>query len=256
MRLPLNCMQCVLEKREKAHDELYPTEFRDDGRYEIRCSYGHSTITLLSQQKFELLFDIGAYAIVDGYYREAISSFSSSLERFYEYAIRIFLERLTKSDELFQSGWSTIKNQSERQLGAFIFLWMQQFKEVPVLLTNSKIEFRNSVIHKGKIPSRDEALNYGNSVLDVIRPKLNKIKEIFPEEISNLSRYHQMESQLAKDEGKQKSFMGILTLLSLTFTDTIYQTGRLEQYVTMLEERRRSEFGVNKIRREMFHPRT
>ena len=52
-------------------------EFRDDGRYEITCPKGHSSFTIPQQQKFELLFDIGAYAITDGYYREAISSFTS-----------------------------------------------------------------------------------------------------------------------------------------------------------------------------------
>ncbi len=66
-------------------------EFRDDGRYEVTCPKGHKSVTILQQQKFEVLFDIGAYAIVDGYYREAVSSFTSSLERFYEFFVKAVL---------------------------------------------------------------------------------------------------------------------------------------------------------------------
>ncbi len=51
--------------------------FREDGRYEMTCLKGHSSITFLQQQKFEILFDIGAHAIIDAYYREAVSSFTS-----------------------------------------------------------------------------------------------------------------------------------------------------------------------------------
>ncbi|WP_238149350.1 hypothetical protein [Arsenophonus endosymbiont of Aleurodicus floccissimus] len=69
--------------------EFRTVEFKNDGRYEITCQNGHSSITFLQQQKFEILFDIGACAIIDGYYREAVSSFTSALERFYEFFIKV-----------------------------------------------------------------------------------------------------------------------------------------------------------------------
>ena len=47
---------------------------------QIKCSRSHETTAILQEQKFEILFDIGAHAILDGYYREAVSSFTSSLE--------------------------------------------------------------------------------------------------------------------------------------------------------------------------------
>ncbi len=62
---------------------------RDDGIYEATCPEGHKTYTLLQQLLFEVLFDIGAYAITDGYYREAVSSFTASLERFYEFYVKV-----------------------------------------------------------------------------------------------------------------------------------------------------------------------
>jgi hypothetical protein len=61
-------------------EEISTVEFTDDGLYEATCPKGHKSITILQQRKFEILFDIGIYAINDGYYREAISSFTASLE--------------------------------------------------------------------------------------------------------------------------------------------------------------------------------
>ncbi|RKR31632.1 hypothetical protein [Paraburkholderia sp. BL17N1] len=46
------------------------------------------TLVDLRQQKYEALFQIGAYATEDGYYREPVSSFTASLERFYEFFVR------------------------------------------------------------------------------------------------------------------------------------------------------------------------
>jgi len=80
MRLMVSCMQC-LQEFGKPSNEFARVEFRDDGRYELTCSVGHTTTTILQQQKFEVLFEIGAYAILDGYYREAVSSFSTTGQR-------------------------------------------------------------------------------------------------------------------------------------------------------------------------------
>ena len=87
MKLPIVCAQCMRDDLQNA-TQIASLEFGDDGKYEVVCPKGHKSITLLQQQKFELLFDIGAYAIVDGYYREAVSSFTSSLERCYEFGER------------------------------------------------------------------------------------------------------------------------------------------------------------------------
>ena len=155
MRLMVSCTQC-LQEFGNPRNEFARVEFRDDGRYELACSFGHRTTIILQQQKFEVLFEIGTYAILDGYYREAVSSISTSLERFYEFAVRVFLENASKSDTLFLNCWKKVASQSERQLGAFIFLWAHHFNEPPELLSNSQVSFRNDVIHKGKIPRSEE----------------------------------------------------------------------------------------------------
>ncbi len=238
MRLLVPCMQCFQEFG-KPTDEFSHIEFRDDGRYEIKCSFGHETTTVLQQQKFEILFDIGAHAILDGYYREAISSFTSSLERFYEFALRVFLEKASKSDELFQSCWTKVASQSERQVGAFVFLWASNFDESPELLSNTQVSFRNEVIHKGKIPTREEAIRYGNSVLGVLRPKMHEIREHFSEEVSKVTFYHLRDCCSDSDNGKNVATMGISTIVSLTRGDDSHHTKSLEEHLVRLAECRK-----------------
>ncbi|WP_157371841.1 hypothetical protein [Vibrio sp. MEBiC08052] len=45
------------------------------------------------------------------------------------------------------------------------------------MLTEDQVAFRNNVIHKGKIPSKDEAIKYGQNVMDIIRPMLIFMKD-------------------------------------------------------------------------------
>ena len=238
MRLLVTCMQC-LQEFGRPTDEFSHVEFRDDGRYEIKCSFGHETTTVLQQQKFEILFDIGAHAILDGYYREAVSSFTSSLERFYEFSLRIFLERASKADELFQNCWKKVASQSERQLGAFVFLWASNLGECPELLSNAQVSFRNEVIHKCKIPTREEAIRYGDSVLGVLRPKVLALRERFSEEVLKVTFYHLRDCRSDCDNGKTVSTMGISTIVSLSSGEASHHNMSVEKHLIRLAEWRK-----------------
>jgi hypothetical protein len=148
-------MECAFEdKADSSPSYTTYVELRDDGRYEFTCKRGHTTVTVVQQQKFEILFDLGAYAILDGYYREAVASFTSSLERFYEFFIKAYLLDGGIDKSVFDEAWKNVSQQSERQLGAFIFLYCQAFSEEPSLPRQKYIKFRNEVMHKGKIPNR------------------------------------------------------------------------------------------------------
>lgn len=243
MRIMVPCMQC-LQEFGKPSNEFARVEFRDDGRYELTCSFGHRTTTILQQQKFEVLFEIGAYAILDGYYREAISSFSTSLERFYEFAARVFLENVSKSDTLFQNCWEKVASRSERQLGAFIFLWAHHFNEPPALLSNSQVAFRNDVVHKGKIPTRDNAINYGDSVLGILRPMLSALRSRFPEEVQKVTFYHLRDCRSESDDGRTVSTMGISTIVNLASGDINHQKKALNEYLLHLAEWKRVAGGA------------
>lgn len=239
MRLLVPCMQCFQEFG-KPSEELSHVEIRDNGCYEIKCSHGHETITVLQQQKFEVLFDIGANAILDGYYREAVSSFTSSLERFYEFALRVFLEKDSKSDkQLFKDCWKNVASSSERQLGAFFFLWATNFNEIPEHLPNKKINFRNDVIHKGKIPTQAEAIEYGDSVLNALRPKMLAIRNKFPEEVEKVTFYHLRDCRPDVNNRKIVSTMGIPTIVSLTVDDASHHSKSIKEHLVRLAEWRK-----------------
>ncbi len=244
MKLPVSCMECLQENGEPGAFGF--VELRDDGRYEVPCPYGHQTVAILQQQKFEILFEIGAHAILDGYYREAVSSFTSSLECFYEYAIKAILEKTTGSEELCKKSWIEISSQSERWLGAFIFMWAAYFGEVPTLISVSKlkfrtkdpVKFRNDVIHKGVIPTKDEAIRYGDAVLAVLIPCICTIQEKLPDMIRKLVFTHQRDSLQESDAGKKISWMGIKTLVSVGIGDPMPEVIPLEQYLESLAKTR------------------
>lgn len=218
-------------------NERIKVEFRDDGCYRFECKNGHKTKVILQNQKFEILFNIGAHAILDGYYREAVSSFSSSLERFYEFALRTLLEKSSGSDKLFQEVWKKLSSQSERQLGAYIVLWASNFNKRPPLLSNSEVSFRNSVIHKGKIPTKEEAINYGDSVLKVIVPQMVVLRNAFPIEVENITFYHQRDSDsdLPSDDLRQKCFSFLKTIICLANRNPLHDQRSMQEHLDQLD---------------------
>jgi hypothetical protein len=209
-------------------------EIRNDGRYEVTCSKGHKSVTILQEQKFEVLFDIGAYAIVDGYYREAVSSFTSSLERFYEFVIMAVLFDKGISEEDFKKAWKLVERQSPRQIGAFIFIYLTEFGMSPTLLSRDNVDFRDEVIHQGRIPIRQEALNYGQAVLDVVRPILKQVKKKYPNGVQKTVFQHLKDCRSSADDTCPVSTMTIRTILSLAVAEPGYDERSLEESLTDL----------------------
>ncbi len=89
------------------------------------------------------------------------------------------------SPVVYEQMFKEMANQSERQLGAFLALHAIEFGSAYV--TNKKIiEFRNSVVHKGRIPTPDEATGFCERVYSEIllltqklepghRPAINQV---------------------------------------------------------------------------------
>jgi len=231
MRLLMICMECSTAS---GQPNAHFAEFRDDSRYEHTCSNGHRTTTILQQQRFEILFEIGAHAILDGYYREAVSSFTSSLERFYEFAIRVFLDNASCPDTVVQECWKRVSSQSERQLGAFIVLWAATFKTTPNLLPQKSVELRNDVIHKGRIPTRDMVIKYGVAVLEVLRTQISAIQSQFPNEVQRATLSHLSGSRNDSDKDKTVATYGLRTIVSLMVGEPSHHSKSLEEHLAEL----------------------
>ena len=71
MKLLISCQKCLTE--DKINDlNFVEVEMCDDGIYKMKCDKGHQSTIFIQEQKFEILFDLGAMAFMDGYYREAV----------------------------------------------------------------------------------------------------------------------------------------------------------------------------------------
>ncbi|WP_125916828.1 hypothetical protein [Hymenobacter coccineus] len=174
--------------------------------YELTCDLGHETTTIIQNSQFEVIFESGISSLKDDYFREAVFNFAVALERFYEYGILYVLREQMQDPVTYRWGetgldnyqalWATMSKQSERQVGAFYALYLKEFNEAApvfnkswlikntglVLTLNGKSvetsEFRNKVVHQGYIPTKAEAILYGECVNKYIHHILNKFMAI------------------------------------------------------------------------------
>lgn len=230
MLLDLVCADCLIEQMEKGVPDkperhtMTPFEpVNDSGVYEINCHKGHKPYAYIVNLDFEILFDYSINSIADGYYREAVSSFTSAMERYFEFFIKVLL-RVSKAEFTdIDNTWKTISNQSERQLGAYIITYLQTFGEQPLLLnTNKEIPFRNNVIHKGYIPTRVEAIEFGEKTFEIIEKSLLKLKNLYPEETKETFKYYCYErnakiklQELEKLKGVELNTCGVNILTTI-----------------------------------------
>jgi len=177
VRVPLACWKCSDEEA----NEFIMREYNDTGKYFHTCKNGHESVLLLENHRFELLFDLGMHAIKRGFYREGIANFTSSLERFQEFVIKTLCLKSKVDWGEMAKAWKNIAAQSERQLGAFIFLYLQEFHVQPSLLKNDDVNLRNQVIHKGKIPTQKQSIEFGQKVMEIIRPVIAELKYKYAE---------------------------------------------------------------------------
>jgi hypothetical protein len=105
-------MQCQIELGRPSF-EAFIADYFDDGIAYIECSMGHKTVMMIQSQKFEMLLDFGATALLEGFTLEACASFSTALERFYEFGLRVAFVSRSMSDALFDGMFSEMVRQSE-----------------------------------------------------------------------------------------------------------------------------------------------
>ena len=236
MKLLIFCNKCVFESDYENYNYEY-LDISDEGVYELICSKGHKTITLLQEEKFEILFEMGAMALLDGYCREAVSSFAASLERFYEYFIQVLMTHKNIPYEEVNKSWKMVKNQSERQLGAFYFLYLNEFKEAPPILSRKIIEFRNNVIHKGKIPKYDEVISYATELYRYMVSILTIVKENYSDTIGSLIFQRQENFRRNYPEGVTYSVSSMPTIIYLASENSIFKKQTFQEGLSELEKR-------------------
>lgn len=242
MNLVINCMQCFNELGHPT-EEYRLVEMNNNGLLSSTCSRGHTTITMLQQQKFEILFQIASMALLDGYPREAITSTAAALERFYEFFINIICIKNNSNLDDFEDLWKHVENQSERQFGAYLFIYYFDKKgSLPPIIDDKKPsisgisknktkkwkEFRNNVVHKGYIPSSNEAFSYMELVFNYINTLVDDIKENYSDEILKSVFNYQLKRTKNSDNSTPISSMSIPTIISLNRTNKVSFSESLE----------------------------
>ncbi len=228
MRIPIICLQC-----EQEHRPINMSQINNNNIYTFTCENGHENVLVHQQEKFELLFDSGARAIKHGYLREGVSSIASSLERMYEFAIKVLSLELGVTFEEIEAIWKNVSRQSERQIGAFTFLYGIKFKHVPLLI-NKQVEFRNEVIHKGYFPSFEETIEFGQSVLDLMSSIVSELKHECKDSVEKvIMATISKNSHEARKISENIVHLSTATAVSLNVTRT--EKVILSDYITSLE---------------------
>lgn len=210
MRINLPCSQCVEEGFKADRGKTTPfvptypyweypeIELTQWPYYETVCPNGHKHRITLSLELHELLFQQATYCIEDGYYREAVGTYHAALERFFEYATELLCLKLRKDFD-FEPIWKKVRKQSERQLGAYYFIWACAIGECPVFLDdNKKVPFRNQVVHQGRLVTKKEAYEYGEYVFNYIRSETDKLAGFLDKEMPLLKMSRLL--RLCKDD--------------------------------------------------------
>lgn len=238
MKVSMVCMDCErLGLYKEGGVTLYPVPVLNDSVYDFECRYGHKCTTFIQSEKFEILFEIALNAILDGYYREAVTSAASSLERFYEYFVRLIVRSKGLDLSEFDKTWNCVKNMSERQIGMFVAVYLMHFKKAPLLMAKSQSAFRNDVVHKGRIPQRMEAVAYLNSVAAIVNPLLLELKQTVVDAIRSM-RCERVEDGYRKHSDRSLSTMALASFFSLHLSSTQPHPITIEEKLVEMENRR------------------
>lgn len=170
MLLRVPCPQCTVGKRPGDPGSLNFTdgEMDNSGVVYLTCSQQHSSAVIFDARRYQILLRSGAKAFVKGFSNEAIASFSAALERAHEFYAKVICRSRGVTPEILKKAWGSVAKKSERQFGAFTFLFL--LDQGQVLELDPKIpSIRNSVIHAGNIATQKEALDFGEMVFRRIR---------------------------------------------------------------------------------------
>lgn len=179
MHFPTICPACAREVQ---------VEFADSAVHDVVCPCcGGRYVVYVRKHKFEVLFDLGTKALLDGYAREAVASFAAALERFFEFYVKAYaLERVAGAEGDFgeavatlEDTWRHVASQSERQLGMMALAYLLREGRAPDFLTPKALgsDFRNRVIHRGYLPRREEVEAYAARVFALIDRLLSELGE-------------------------------------------------------------------------------
>lgn len=142
-------------------------DVRDDGIYTVIWKKGHTTTTIVANEKFQILADLAIEAFCDRYYREAVLTCASALDAYMDFHVEVQMRSQDRSAEMVAALLKHTSRQAERRLGAFLAIEATAGNS-PAYIGQTMLELRNSIVHKGYIPTEEETLAYLDHVIAFI----------------------------------------------------------------------------------------
>lgn len=182
------CIECATLAELTAAPEQHVLDAQTSGPYTFVCAAGHTNLLVLQVEHFQMLFEAGVQAAVDQYYREAIADFAASLERFHQFFFEVFCQHHNLDTELRAGTWRLVHAQSERQLGMYLAAYASMCGGVPPTLGRTDVELRNGIIHRGELASEEDAIRYGQHVVDIQLSVIDRLDQVAREATIQTSR--------------------------------------------------------------------
>ena len=212
MKVIAACPTCILEHSKGGKQPRFNPiagELDDNGSIHVTCEHKHYGIVVYNARRYDVLVRSAARAFLDGYTNEVVSVMSSALERVYEFYIRVSCRAKGLSSEQIEEVWKGVAAQSERQFGAFQFLYAHQ---QPFQLPKSVTETRNKVIHRGKIVRENEALEFSECVFTIIHDLDAALQLKFPTLFSEESEREVQEQEARIPSGVEHLKLSMTTV--------------------------------------------
>lgn len=198
------CGECFIDPRHPSFERIV-VDFYENATANFTCRHGHKLSIVLQNHKFELLLESAANALIEGYTLEAASSLSAAYERFFEFAINVYCKKYKIEKNQLEAIFKQVSRQSERQIGAFLFLHLLVFGNAHIL--NQEIPpLRNKIIHRGYIPTPSEVKKFGEMVYQEILQLTTLIKRDLQEDMMQVA--HETVAARSKDFPKDHTPMG------------------------------------------------
>lgn len=166
MRIKIPCVECAGEPGSNPGAmRFFWGEFDEEGRVRLTCNLKHETVVIWDAPRHQILLQSAAMAYLGGFANEAIAVLNTALERAYEFYIRV----ICRAKELsIDAAWKQVAAQSERQVGAFVFLYLLSEGSCPPP-AHELAAIRNRVVHRGEIANSQTAAAFGEEVFKRIR---------------------------------------------------------------------------------------
>jgi hypothetical protein len=166
MRLPVVCIDCLMQR--PGFETLQIIPFPHDYIIDFTCDRGHRNLEYVQEADWEVLITSAGLALSEGYPMEAVSAIAAGVERFAEFATKAICKSFNTSDDVIETTWKQVSRQSERQIGAFAFVYAARFNSAPPMMPPKQVEVRNAVIHRGAQPRPEQVEIYGDAAMTFV----------------------------------------------------------------------------------------